>query len=107
MRQLDFPANSLHEPCSFGAQGHSFGVALSSRSNYHLLSRTRQAFFGHLRATGVLPIHHLVRIILDKGYSARVRSAALRNLVGSAPLEVTLGQPYAVRRLLVRKHYQV
>ena len=80
---------------------------MSTDVPFHYLSDRRCAFFGHLRATDVLPVHHLVRIIRDKTYSPRFRSAALRNLVGQAPLEVTHGQPYAARRRLVRKHYQV
>ena len=73
----------------------------------NLLSANRRAFWGHLRATDVLPVHHLGRIIRDKSYSARFRAAALRNLVILAPIEVTLGQPYPARRLLVRRHYEV
>ena len=50
----------------------------------------------------------LLEIISAKGrLSARYRAAALRNLVGNAPLSVTLGRPYAERRRLVRKHYGV
>lgn len=74
---------------------------------FNLASKGRQAFFGHIRATDVLPVHHLVRVIRDKTYSPRFRSAALRNLVCMAPQEVTLCQPYAYSRRLVRKHYQV
>lgn len=72
-----------------------------------LASERRQAFFGHLRACEVLPPYHLKRIIADAGYSARLRSAALRVLVGKSPLEVTQGRPYAERRRLVRQHYRI
>jgi hypothetical protein len=73
----------------------------------NLVNEKRRKFWGHLSATGVLPRHHLVRVIRDKSYSALLRSAALRNLTCIAPLEVTQGQPYAQRRRLVRKHYNV
>lgn len=74
----------------------------------HLLSERRQAFFGHIRATDCLPTYHLVRIIRSKDcYCVRVRAAALRNLVGKASLDVTQGRPFAERRRLVRKHYDV
>ena len=74
----------------------------------NLCSVARQAFFGHIRATDCLPTYHLVRIIRSKDcYSVRMRAAALRTLVCKAPLDVTLGRPYAERRRLVRKHYDV
>jgi hypothetical protein len=76
-------------------------------SNPALLSQRRRAFWGHLRATDVLGTFHLKRIINDKSYSPWVRAAALRNLTCQAPLDVTLGRPYAERRRLVRKHYNV
>ena len=40
-------------------------------------------------------------------YSPLFRSAALRNLVASAPLTVTQGRSYLERRRLVRCHYGV
>jgi hypothetical protein len=77
---------------------------------YHpnLANAKRQRFFGHLRATEVLPIHHLTRIARasDK-YSPLMRSAALRQLVGKAPLDVTHGRPYAESRRLCRAFYSI
>lgn len=73
----------------------------------HLWSDRRQTFWRHLRQTYVLSVHDLVRIARDQVYTARFRAAALRNLVCTAPIEVTQGRPYACRRQLVRKHYQV
>lgn len=73
-----------------------------------LAGEKRQRFFGHLRATYVLPEHHLVRIAKSaNSYSSAVRAAALRNLVCKAPLEVTKGLPYAQRRRLCRVHYGI
>lgn len=73
-----------------------------------LAGEKRQRFFGHIRATNVLPIHHLVRVASAKGnYTSLMRAAALRNLVASAPLEVTKGRCYLERRQLVRAHYGI
>lgn len=73
----------------------------------HLWSDRRQTFWRYLRQTYVLSVHDLAQIARNRTYNARFRAAALRNLVCSAPIEVTQGRPYAYRRLLVRKHYQV
>ena len=71
-------------------------------------SEKRQRFMQHVRATYVLPRHHLIRIIrASDAYSPRMRAAALRNLVAQAPIEVTQGRCYAARRKLVRAHYAV
>ena len=75
--------------------------------NRVLASDRRQAFFGHIRACEVLPPHHLKRVITDEGYSARLRSAALRVLVAKSPIEITQGRPFAERRRLVRQHYKL
>lgn len=73
-----------------------------------LASEKRQRFFGHIRATNVLPIHHLVRIAKAREqYSPPMRAAALRNLVAIATLEVTHGRSYVERRRLVRAHYGI
>ena len=73
-----------------------------------LASPRRQRFFGHIRATDVLPVFHLVRVAQAKDqYSPLMRLAALRNLVASAPLEVTKGRYYLERRRLVRAHYGI
>lgn len=70
-----------------------------------LSGESRQRFFGHLRATEVLPDHHLIRIVQAReAYGPRVRAAALRHLVARAPIDVTLGRPFAERRRLVRSH---
>jgi hypothetical protein len=58
--------------------------------------------------TYALPREVLVQIIRSKThYSAHYRAAALRNLIGHAPLSVTGGRPFADRRRLVRRHYGV
>jgi len=75
--------------------------------NRVLASERRQTFFGHIRACDVLPPFHLRRVIADKGYSARLRAAALRVLTAIAPIEVTQGRPFAERRRLVRRHYKL
>jgi len=73
-----------------------------------LASAKRQRFFGHIRATNVLPIYHLVRVAKAKNqYSPLMRTAALRNLVGIAPLEITKGACFAKRRRLVRSFYGI
>lgn len=72
-----------------------------------LASERRQRFFGHIRASYVLSVHDLVRVVRSTSYSTLIRTAALRNLVAVAPLEVTRGQCFLVRRRLVRAHYQV
>ena len=72
-----------------------------------IAGKKRQRFFGHLRATDVLPIHHLVRVVKDETYPPFFRAAVLRNLVNVAPIEVTQGRPFCERRRLVRAHYRV
>lgn len=73
-----------------------------------LAGEKRQRFFGHIRATNVLPIHHLVRVARAQGqYTPLMRAAALRNLVASAPIDVTKGRCYLERRRLVRAHYGI
>lgn len=74
----------------------------------NLASAKRQRFFGHLRATEVLPIHDLVNIAqaIDR-FSPLMRSAALRQIVGKAPLEITHGRPYAESRRLCRVHFSI
>lgn len=55
-----------------------------------------------------LPAEALVAIARDRArYTPVMRAAALRNLVGEAPLAVTQGRPFAERRRLVRAHYGV
>lgn len=50
----------------------------------------------------------LVHIVRSKDrYSVHYRTAALRHLVMSAPLDVTGGRPFAGRRRLVRRHYGI
>jgi hypothetical protein len=73
----------------------------------HHLSERRQAFYRSVRAVDVLPQHHLVRIAKERGYHVRVRAAALRVLTSTSPVEITMGRPYAERRRLVRKHYDI
>lgn len=52
-----------------------------------------------------LPREDLLRIVKAKRrYSTHYRAAALRHLVGDAPLAVTGGRPFAERRRLVRQH---
>lgn len=76
--------------------------------HFRPIPESRLRFFGHIRATDVLPVHHLVRIArCSDTYPARMRAAALRNLVAKAPLDVTQGRPFAARRKLVRAHYGI
>ncbi len=75
---------------------------------YVLASEKRQRFMQHVRTTYVLPRFHLIRIIRSaESYSPQMRAAALRNLVYSAPIEVTQGRCYLEKRRLVRAHYGV
>jgi len=76
--------------------------------NSPVLGEKRQRFFGHLRATDVLPQHHLLRVVRSKeAYSALMRAAALRHLVAQAPIEITQGRPFAERRRLVRSYFKI
>jgi hypothetical protein len=55
-----------------------------------------------------LPNDQLVKIVRAKHrYSTHYRTAALRCLVGAAPLAVTGGRPFAERRRRVRRHFGV
>lgn len=72
-----------------------------------LAGERRQRFFAAIRQTYKLPASELVRVVRERGYTLRMRAAALRSLTCSAPIEVTLGRPYAESRRLVRAHYQV
>ena len=75
---------------------------------YVLASEKRQRFMAHVRTTYLLPRYHLIRIAKSKdAYSPHMRAAALRNLVSTAPLEVTQGCCYAKRRRLARTHYGI
>jgi hypothetical protein len=59
----------------------------------------------HLRG---LSDDQLLRIVKSTSrYSTHYRVAALRHLVASAPLAVTGGQPFAERRLRVKRHYGI
>ena len=61
-----------------------------------------------VRTTYVLPSFQLIRIIRSvESYSPLMRAAALRNLVCSAPYEVTRGRCYSERRRLVRAYFGV
>jgi len=73
-----------------------------------LASEKRQRFMQHVRTTYVLPRFHLLRVIRSaKSYSPLMRAAALRNLVCSAPIEITRGRCYSERRRLVRAYFGV
>jgi hypothetical protein len=73
-----------------------------------LAGEKRQRFFGHVRATDVLPVHHLIRIARARDqYSPQMRAAALRNLTAKAGCDITMGRPFAERRRLVRSHFGV
>lgn len=75
---------------------------------YVLASEKRQRFFWHIRTTYVQPPFRLIRIIRSAdSYSPLMRAAALRNLIATAPIEVTRGCCYPERRRLVRAHYRV
>lgn len=50
----------------------------------------------------------LIRIVKAKKlYSTHTRAAALRHIVSGAPLDVTLGRPFAERRRRVRCYYGI
>jgi hypothetical protein len=55
-----------------------------------------------------LPHHDRAMIVKAKlRYSTHYRTAALRCLIGAAPLTVKRGRPFAERRRLVRRYYGV
>lgn len=73
-----------------------------------MLSARTCRFHAHTISMIYLPASILLRVVQGKErYSPVVRAAALRCLVGSAPLSVTRGAPYAARRRAVRRHYGV
>ena len=73
-----------------------------------LTSEKRQRFWLQVRTTYVLPSFQLIRIIRSvESYSPLMRASALRNLVCSAPYEVTRGRCYSERRRLVRAYFGV
>jgi hypothetical protein len=53
------------------------------------------------------PTQELTGIVRDKRYPLLFREAALRCLVHSAPISVTMGAPFAERRRHVRRFYGV
>lgn len=67
----------------------------------------RQNFFLNVRLMSKLSLPELVCIAASQKLSANLRAAALRVLTGIAPVEVTKGQHYAARRILVRKHFAI
>ncbi|MGF6440312.1 hypothetical protein [Paraburkholderia youngii] len=73
-----------------------------------ILGDTRQRFFASIQRYALLTIEQLVDVARDQQrFSPRSRAAALRHIVARAPIEVTLGRPFAARRRLVRKHFGV
>lgn len=67
-----------------------------------------QNFFANIRAAAKLSSEELIRIAKAKGeYHPRVREAALREVMWRAPLEVSQGKPFGLRRRLVRQHYGI
>ncbi|TCK33409.1 hypothetical protein B0G84_7629 [Paraburkholderia sp. BL8N3] len=73
------------------------------------MNRQRTFRFGlMIWQTYGLPREGLLRIVKAKRrYSTHYRAAALRHLVGDAPLSVTGGRPFADRRRRVRQHYGI
>ena len=53
------------------------------------------------------PTEALRAIVQEKRYPVLMREAALRWLIHWAPVSVTLGAPFAVRRRYVRRFYGV
>lgn len=50
----------------------------------------------------------LIQVVREKHrFTPLLRVAALRELIGRAPVEVTLGRPYLERRRLVRQHFGI
>jgi hypothetical protein len=75
----------------------------------NMIFRQRIFDFSRLVAQSYgLSADQLVAVIKARDqFTVRMRAAALRNLVCSAPLAVTQGRPYAERRRLARAHYGV
>ena len=72
------------------------------------LTNRLHRFIGLVHRTHQLPPAVLMHIVSNlTSYSPLYRAAALRCLIGSAPLSVTGGQPYLARRRAVRLHYGV
>lgn len=61
----------------------------------------------YIQGLRTTPCEQLKAIVLEKRYPVLLREAALRWLVHLAPIEVTKGAPFAVRRRLVRQHHGV
>lgn len=52
-------------------------------------------------------VEQLIAILSETRQVPLVRVAALRWLIGAAPIEVTRGAPYLTRRRYVRQHFHV
>ncbi|RQR65298.1 hypothetical protein DIE18_02100 [Burkholderia sp. Bp9125] len=64
-----------------------------------------QRFIAYVHKLSGTPATVLENLVRDRTrYSPLYRSAALRHLICSAPLEVTGGRPYLERRRSVRQH---
>lgn len=70
-------------------------------------TRRRTRFMSFLLGLQEYGIDQLVLIIREQRYPQLMRIAALRWLIGAAPLDVTQGATYWTRRRYVRRHYGV
>jgi|JI10StandDraft_1071094.scaffolds.fasta_scaffold80572_3 hypothetical protein len=73
-----------------------------------LASPRRQAFMAQIRATYAMPLAVLLNVVRNRdSYTPLYRTAALRNVVCAAPLDVTQGRCFAERRRLCRSHFAI
>lgn len=70
-------------------------------------TRRRTRFMSFMLGLREYSVEQLVSIIREKRYPELMRIAALRWLIGAAPLDVTQGATYWTRRRYVRQHYGV
>lgn len=72
-----------------------------------IITRRRTRFMSFMLGLRTLSVDQLVSVVREKRYPQLLRIAALRWLIGAAPLEVTHGATYWTRRRYVRQHYGV
>jgi hypothetical protein len=72
-----------------------------------IITRRRTRFMNFMLGLRTFSVDQLVSVVRDKRYPQLLRIAALRWLIGAAPLEVTHGATYWTRRRHVRQHYGV
>lgn len=72
-----------------------------------MITRRHTRFMSFLLGLRTFGAEQLVPIVRERRYPALMRVAALRWLIGVAPLDVTHGATYWTRRRYVRRHYGV